>query len=173
MRPLQAHCHLGLGTLHAKLGRLEQARAELSAAITMYRSMEMTFWPPRRRRHWRRWRGGDGFLCGGRSSPGTPPTARTVSYRALKVQFHLDDEQLDALRKNGSTHTRRIWRRMGGASYGLEERASCQHRPQRAGNQCRRLNRWKRHLRRANPHQPPRVYQTPSAASSRCCSATS
>ncbi len=44
MRPLLAHCHLGLGTLYAKMGRLEQARAELSTAIELYRSMEMTFW---------------------------------------------------------------------------------------------------------------------------------
>jgi predicted ATPase len=47
MRPLQAHCHRGLGTLYAKIGRLEQARAELSTAIDLYRSMDMTFWPPR------------------------------------------------------------------------------------------------------------------------------
>ena len=33
MRPLAAHCHLGLGTLYAKIGRREQARAELSTAI--------------------------------------------------------------------------------------------------------------------------------------------
>jgi class 3 adenylate cyclase len=46
MRPLQAHCHLGLGTLYTKIGRLDQARAELSAAIELYRSMEMTFWLP-------------------------------------------------------------------------------------------------------------------------------
>jgi hypothetical protein len=46
MRPLQAHCHLGLGTLYAKTGRREQARTELSAAITLYRAMEMTFWLP-------------------------------------------------------------------------------------------------------------------------------
>ena len=46
MRPLQAHCHLGLGTLHLKMGQREQARAELSAAITLYRAMEMTFWLP-------------------------------------------------------------------------------------------------------------------------------
>ena len=26
MRPLQAHCHLGLGTLYARIGRREQAR---------------------------------------------------------------------------------------------------------------------------------------------------
>ena len=47
MRPLQAHCHLGLGTLYAKIGRREQARAELSTAIDLYRAMDMTFWLPR------------------------------------------------------------------------------------------------------------------------------
>jgi class 3 adenylate cyclase/tetratricopeptide (TPR) repeat protein len=46
MRPLQAHCHLGLGTLYLKTGRVEQARAELTTAIALYRAMEMTFWLP-------------------------------------------------------------------------------------------------------------------------------
>jgi tetratricopeptide (TPR) repeat protein len=46
MRPLVAHCHCGLGTLYAKIGQREQARAALSAAIEVYRSMEMTFWLP-------------------------------------------------------------------------------------------------------------------------------
>jgi tetratricopeptide (TPR) repeat protein len=46
MRPLQAHCHRGLGTLYAATGQREQARAELSMAITMYQAMEMTFWLP-------------------------------------------------------------------------------------------------------------------------------
>jgi tetratricopeptide (TPR) repeat protein len=46
MRPLQAHCHLGLGTLYAKTGEREQARAALSAAIDLYRAMDMTFWLP-------------------------------------------------------------------------------------------------------------------------------
>jgi tetratricopeptide (TPR) repeat protein len=46
MRPLQAHSHLGLGTLYAKIGRPEPARAELCAAIELYRAMEMTFWLP-------------------------------------------------------------------------------------------------------------------------------
>jgi tetratricopeptide (TPR) repeat protein len=46
MRPLQAHCHHGLGTLYAKHGQREQARAELSAAIGLYRGMDMTFWLP-------------------------------------------------------------------------------------------------------------------------------
>ena len=46
MRPLQAHCHRGLGTLYAQLGRPEPARTELSAAIALYHSMDMTFWLP-------------------------------------------------------------------------------------------------------------------------------
>jgi DNA-binding NtrC family response regulator/tetratricopeptide (TPR) repeat protein len=46
MRPLQAHCHLGLGTLSAKIGQQEIACTELSAAIDLYRAMEMTFWLP-------------------------------------------------------------------------------------------------------------------------------
>ena len=46
MRPLLAHCHLGLGTLYRRAGRPEPARAELSAAIELFRSMEMTFWLP-------------------------------------------------------------------------------------------------------------------------------
>jgi tetratricopeptide (TPR) repeat protein len=46
MRPLQAHCHRGLGTLYAQTGQREQAHTELSTAITMYRTMDMTFWLP-------------------------------------------------------------------------------------------------------------------------------
>jgi Flp pilus assembly protein TadD len=46
MRPFQAHCHHGLGTLYAKTGQGEQARAALSTAIKMYRAMDMTFWLP-------------------------------------------------------------------------------------------------------------------------------
>ena len=47
MRPLQAHCHLGLGTLYARTGQRQQAQAALSAAIDLYRAMDMTFWLPR------------------------------------------------------------------------------------------------------------------------------
>ena len=46
MSPLQAHCHHGLGELYAKIGRRAEARAELSAAIGLYRTMAMTFWLP-------------------------------------------------------------------------------------------------------------------------------
>jgi hypothetical protein len=41
-----AHCHLSLGTLYAKIGRREQAHAELSTAIDLSRAMDMTFWLP-------------------------------------------------------------------------------------------------------------------------------
>jgi hypothetical protein len=46
MRPLQAHCHRGLGTLYAATGQREQARSALTMAIEMYRAMDMTFWLP-------------------------------------------------------------------------------------------------------------------------------
>ena len=46
MRPLQAHCYRGLGTLYATIGRRTEARTALSAAIALYRTMDMTFWLP-------------------------------------------------------------------------------------------------------------------------------
>jgi len=46
MRPLQAHCHRGLGTLYVGTRQWEQARVALSAAIDLYRAMDMTFWLP-------------------------------------------------------------------------------------------------------------------------------
>jgi uncharacterized protein HemY len=46
MRPLQAHCHRGLGMLYARPGQQEQARTALSTAIALYRSMDMRFWLP-------------------------------------------------------------------------------------------------------------------------------
>jgi tetratricopeptide (TPR) repeat protein len=46
MRPLQAYCHHGLGTLYRQTGRDALASATLSTAIEMYRAMDMTFWLP-------------------------------------------------------------------------------------------------------------------------------
>jgi tetratricopeptide (TPR) repeat protein len=46
MRPLQAHCHRGLGTLFATAGQAELACAELATALAMYQAMAMTFWLP-------------------------------------------------------------------------------------------------------------------------------
>lgn len=44
MRPLQAHCYVGLGNIYVAMGSTEQARAELSSAIDLFRSMDMTSW---------------------------------------------------------------------------------------------------------------------------------
>jgi tetratricopeptide (TPR) repeat protein len=46
MQPLVAHCHLGLSILYAMTGQREQARAECSIAIELYKAMDMTFWLP-------------------------------------------------------------------------------------------------------------------------------
>ncbi len=44
MRPLQAHCRKGLGALYGRTRREEKGREEFTAAMDMYRDMEMTFW---------------------------------------------------------------------------------------------------------------------------------
>jgi class 3 adenylate cyclase/tetratricopeptide (TPR) repeat protein len=44
MRPLVAHCHLGLGKLYQRTGKREQAQEHLTIAATMYREMDMTYW---------------------------------------------------------------------------------------------------------------------------------
>ncbi len=44
MRPLAAHCHLGLGKLYRRTGKRERAREHLATATTMYREMGMGFW---------------------------------------------------------------------------------------------------------------------------------
>jgi predicted ATPase len=46
MRPLQAHCHLGLGKLYRRTGRPDEARAELATAVAMLTEMGMAFWLP-------------------------------------------------------------------------------------------------------------------------------
>jgi len=46
MRPLQARCHLGLGKLYRRIGRLDESRAELATAVAMLREMGMAFWLP-------------------------------------------------------------------------------------------------------------------------------
>jgi class 3 adenylate cyclase/tetratricopeptide (TPR) repeat protein len=47
MRPLVAHCHLGLGRLARIAGRAREAKEHLSAAATMYRAMAMDSWSRR------------------------------------------------------------------------------------------------------------------------------
>ena len=44
MRPLVAHCHLGLGKLHRRNGHGEQAHEHITRAATMYKEMEMSCW---------------------------------------------------------------------------------------------------------------------------------
>jgi class 3 adenylate cyclase/tetratricopeptide (TPR) repeat protein len=44
MRPLVAHCHLGLGTLYRRTGNRATAEEHLTTATTMYREMAMAFW---------------------------------------------------------------------------------------------------------------------------------
>jgi tetratricopeptide (TPR) repeat protein len=44
MRPLVAHCHLGLSKLYRRTGKQEQARKHVATASMMYRDMGMTYW---------------------------------------------------------------------------------------------------------------------------------
>ena len=44
MRPLVAHCHLGLGKLYRRTGDRAKAKEHLTTAATMYREMDMSFW---------------------------------------------------------------------------------------------------------------------------------
>jgi hypothetical protein len=44
MRPLVAHCHLGLGKLYRRTAKGQQAHEHLTTATTMYREMDMRFW---------------------------------------------------------------------------------------------------------------------------------
>ena len=43
MRPLVAHCHLGLGKLYGRAGQLKHASENLATATTMYHEMDMGF----------------------------------------------------------------------------------------------------------------------------------
>ena len=44
MRPLVAHCQLGLGQLYGRMGKTKEARERLTTATTMFQDMEMPFW---------------------------------------------------------------------------------------------------------------------------------
>jgi class 3 adenylate cyclase/tetratricopeptide (TPR) repeat protein len=44
MRPLAAHCHLGLGKVYRRTGKRAQAEEHVATATTMYREMGMTYW---------------------------------------------------------------------------------------------------------------------------------
>jgi tetratricopeptide (TPR) repeat protein len=47
LRPLLAHCHLGLGALHRRTGKREQTREHITTARTMFGEMEMLYWRER------------------------------------------------------------------------------------------------------------------------------
>jgi len=44
MRPLIAHCHLGLGRLSQRTGKRDEALEHLTTAMAMYREMGMSYW---------------------------------------------------------------------------------------------------------------------------------
>jgi tetratricopeptide (TPR) repeat protein len=44
LRPLVAHCHLGLGKLDRRTGKREKAQEHITTATTLYREMDMQFW---------------------------------------------------------------------------------------------------------------------------------
>ena len=44
MRPLVAHCHLGLAKLYDRAGKREPAKEHFTTSITMYREMDMAYW---------------------------------------------------------------------------------------------------------------------------------
>jgi hypothetical protein len=44
MRPLVARCHVGLGMLHRRTGKRDEAQRHAAAAVSMYRDMRMAYW---------------------------------------------------------------------------------------------------------------------------------
>ena len=44
MRPLAAHCHLGLGRLYRHSGEPGKSGTHIETATAMYRDMNMEFW---------------------------------------------------------------------------------------------------------------------------------
>jgi tetratricopeptide (TPR) repeat protein len=44
LRPLVAHCHLGLGKLYRRAGTRQEAQGHLGTAMALYREMDMRFW---------------------------------------------------------------------------------------------------------------------------------
>jgi hypothetical protein len=54
MRPLVAHCHLGLGKHYRRAGEQQEAQEYLAVATTMYREMDMTYWLEQAERRWER-----------------------------------------------------------------------------------------------------------------------
>jgi hypothetical protein len=89
-----------------------------------------------------------------------------VSYRALKVQFHLDAEQLDAL-KEELLYTHQGDVEDDGRGLVWAGGVSVTPAPPPKVGQPTQVTEQPEEL-----HQPPRVHLTPNAASSPCCSVT-
>jgi len=47
LRPLLAHCHLGLGILSQRAGKHREAQGDLETAETMFGEMDMRYWRER------------------------------------------------------------------------------------------------------------------------------
>jgi tetratricopeptide (TPR) repeat protein len=45
LRPLLARCHLGIGRAHLRTADPANARKHLTAALDMFRAMQMRYWP--------------------------------------------------------------------------------------------------------------------------------
>ena len=58
MKPLEGHCHLGLGQLYVESANPALARMELAKAIEIYRSTEMGFWLAQAESSWNSLKGG-------------------------------------------------------------------------------------------------------------------
>ena len=81
MRPLVAHCHLGLGKLYRRTGGREQAEEHLATATTMYREMDIPFWLD----HGAEMRGGPSPPClAPRSSNKVPSLAAGIRQPAAR-----------------------------------------------------------------------------------------
>ena len=106
MRPLQAHCHLGLGKLYRRVGRREEARAELSAAIGMLREMGMTLWLPEAEGELAKTDAGESADCAqsvAGPEPAAPARGRRLVHRGQHVQDRLLDDPIHHRRDATST----------------------------------------------------------------------
>ena len=109
MRPLVAHCYLGLGTFYRRTDQREQAWEHLIASTTRYGEMDICFWlkqaePELRLNSLASWSnsGEDskpcllGSQCGGVAPAGTPPPSRQA--RHVPAAARRDDERASHLR---------------------------------------------------------------------------
>ena len=51
MGPLLARCYLDLGQLHRRIGRRDNANSHLSAAVSLFRALDMPYWLERAQAH--------------------------------------------------------------------------------------------------------------------------